>query len=280
MTTLSQTDSAWHPVTVARATGTVVTARANGQSYRISLSVPTGTPPSGGYPCVVVLDGAALFATVAETERRLSNRPEVTGVEPTVIISVGHDSDGLYETGQRHRDYTPGPSTDPSVGGHAVGGAESFLGFLLKELLPLIGERVTLDASRRALLGHSMAGYFVLDTLVHHPSAFASYGSISPSVWWDPARIEEGLKSLTDYTPRLFLAVGELEQPREVSRRALRRMVDSVQQVAGTAEAAGLAEVVCLTLPDENHASVVAPAATRFLQFFSAAYTAAPEVPS
>lgn len=264
-------DSAWSPVPLARSAGAVIQARANGRTYRIAVSTPQADPPEGGFPSLIVLDGAALFATIAETERRLSHRPEATGVQPTVIIGVGHDGDGLYDGPQRHCDFTPGPSVDAGVGPCETGGADRFLDFLTEELPTLAAQRAVLDPGRRALMGHSLAGYFSLHALIRRPAAFAAYGAISPSIWWNPAHILQGLKTLSAPSPRLFLAVGALEQPPAGSPKADRRMVGAAEDVAAAARAAGLAEVQSLVLPDENHASVVAPAAARFLRFIGAA---------
>lgn len=270
MTLSSHSASDWRPVVVARAEYASIKAGA-GRSYRVAVSVPEGAAPPGGYPSLIVLDGAALFATVAETERRLSHRPGATGATPMVVIGVSHDDDRLYDAAQRHRDYTPGPSTEPGVSAVETGGADAFIDVLLNDVIPVAGERVALDPTRRALLGHSLAGYFALHVLTRRPEAFNAYAAISPSLWWNPAPVLSGLADLRTSAPRLFTAVGALEQPDEDTPRARRGMVDGTRRVAIQAARAGLDAPPCLVLPDEDHASVLAPAAARFLRFFSTA---------
>lgn len=267
MTLIQDRDSEWRPVRLARAETRTVRATSNGRDYRISLSIPDGQAPASGFPSLIVLDGGALFPTVAEAERRLNHRSEATGVTPTVVIGVGHDGDSLYDTAQRRRDFTPGPAVDDeesNVGD--TGGADQMLDFLLHQVLPLAGERVRLDPSRRALLGHSLAGYFTLHALVNRPAAFTAYGAISPSIWWNPAHVSEAMTAMTDLSPRLFLAVGELEQALEGSPRGKRRMIEATKDLARVAQATGLAETALRIFPEENHASVVSVAATRFLR--------------
>src|SRR5690606_2377780 len=85
---LSSHETPWTPFHLPRARRCVLRG-GNGHDYDLALSVPDQPPPPEGYPLMVVLDGPALFATAAETERRLSLRPAATGVTPTVVLGVG-----------------------------------------------------------------------------------------------------------------------------------------------------------------------------------------------
>lgn len=219
---------------------------------------------------MMVLDAGALFATVAETERRLALRTEVTGVEPTVIIGVGHDGDDLYDPVQRHRDFTPGPAANErAMDRYETGGAAQMLDVLTGEVVPLIGGEVALNPIRRSLFGHSLAGYFALYAMTTRPEAFAAYAAISPSIWWDPERLAHGLDTMADATPALFLAAGALEEVAGDSPRAKRRMVGALKDFSDAA-AGRVQRLQCTIFPSENHASVVGVAATAFLRFASA----------
>ncbi|MFC7379873.1 alpha/beta hydrolase [Brevundimonas sp. GCM10030266] len=271
MTKTSHPDSAWTPLVAPRTLSRVLVADSNGQSYRISLCVPEGAAPEGGWPSLVVLDGGALFQSVADAERRLSHRPEATGVTPRVIIGVGHDGDALYHPPQRFRDFTPGPAVaDDEANRNASGGASALLTFLLDQLLPLIGETVALDPARRALLGHSLAGYFTLYALTTTPGAFSAYGAISPSLWWNPALILDAVAALPRPSSALYLAAGALERDKPGSPRGDRRMIGALEDLKAATDAAGWPDVSLTVFPDENHASVVLPAAQRFLKFATA----------
>ena len=269
MTRSSHLDQDWTPVLLPRASTRRVRAQTSGYGYRVSLSVPEGPVPPGGFPSMIVLDGGALFATVAETERRLSHRPEATGVSPTVIIGVGHDGDAIYDTAQRHRDFTPGPAaTERDSDAYETGGATDMLEFLTEQVLPLAGRQAALHPGRRSLMGHSLAGYFTLYAMTLRPDAFSAYGAISPSIWWNPGLVSQGVARMQDRSPSLFLAAGELEEVAGDSIRARRRMIGALNDFAGSAEGS-VARLQTTIFSDENHASVVGVAAARFLRFSS-----------
>lgn len=260
----------WTPLGLERAMTCVVRAERTGFDYRVSVSVPEGEAPARGFPMLVVLDGDALFATVAETERRLSRRSEVTRVVPTVIVGVGPAGADLYDPAQRRRDFTPGPPGDPRDAGEGlVGGADAFLSFLLELVLPLAAERAPVDPARIGLMGHSLGGLFALEVLTRCPGAFVTYGVISPSIWWDRNRLTEAATRLTPSGVRVMLAVGELEQkPEEADARRLgRRMVDAVREMGAVlGRSLGSEAVEVFVLPDEDHASVVSAASVRVLR--------------
>lgn len=260
----SHSDPEWRPLVLDRAMTRTVRAAANGRDYRISVFAPDAAPPPGGFPSLIVLDGSALFATVAETANRLSRRPEATGVQPAVIIGVGHHGEGLYDLAQRHRDFTPGPAAAEATP-HETGGADRFLAFLIDELLPLVAQTVPLDPTRRALVGHSLAGLFTLHALASRPAAFAAYGAISPSIWWDREGVTQAISGLNDRSPLLFLAAGERERTPPGARHSERMMVESVEELAVIA--APLIETTLNIFPDEDHGSIVSVAVTRFLRF-------------
>ena len=260
----SHSDPEWRPLMLDRATTRTVRAAANGHDYRINLFIPDAPPPESGFPSMIVLDGKALFVTVAETADRLGRRPEATGVQPAVIIGVGHHGEGLYDLAQRHRDFTLGPAASETIP-HETGGADRFLAFLIDELLPLVAQIVPLDRARRALVGHSLAGLFTLHALAARPTAFAAYGAISPSIWWDKEGVMRAITGLNDRSPRLFLAAGERERTPPGARRSERMMVESIEALAVLT--VPLIETTLRIFPEEDHGSVVSVATTRFLRF-------------
>jgi predicted alpha/beta superfamily hydrolase len=67
------------------------------------------------------------------------------------------------------------------------GGAEQFRRFLELEVMPFVEERIG-AGGRRAVMGESLAGLFVIDTLLSQPGLFDDYVAISPSLWWDDRR--------------------------------------------------------------------------------------------
>jgi hypothetical protein len=86
---------------------------------------------------------------------------------------------GLRDTPTRHRDFTPTKASANS------GGADLYLQFLRKELVPIIDKRFRTDSGRSALVGGSLGGLFVIHALLNEPTLFKSYVAIDPSLWWD-----------------------------------------------------------------------------------------------
>ncbi|MEC5399037.1 alpha/beta hydrolase [Uliginosibacterium sp. H1] len=269
----------WEPVVLPQARSRLWRAGSNGQQYRVSLWLPAGTPPPGGFPVVCVLDANAMFASFTEAVARMSRRTDATGILPTAVIGIAHDEADLYVDALRRRDYTNGPQG----GGVAHGGADAFLSFIVDELLPALEAEAPLSPSRRTLFGHSLGGFFALHALASRPADFGLFAAISPSVWWDEASVHERLSRLDHPTVRSFLCVGEWEgevppwqrsapgHAELVERRAQRRMLANTESVAALLrERLGEARAAFHLFPGEDHASVVMIATQRVLRFASA----------
>lgn len=108
------------------------------------------------------------------------------------------------------------------------GGAEQFRRFLETEVMPFVEERFGVGG-RRALMGESLAGLFVIDTLLSQPSLFDDYVAISPSLWWDDRRplqrADARLAQGEAMGRRLYLAMadegGTMQDGVDILRRAL-----------------------------------------------------------
>lgn len=266
------------PVTLADTQARELHATANGSRYRISLWIPPGEPPTGGWPVIYVLDANALFATFVEALQRGSYRPQATGIETAAVVGVAHAEDSLYVPERRYRDYTFGPSRLATAS--QSGGGEAFLSFIVDELMPGLHEELALNGSRRVLFGHSLAGYFVLHALMARPGAFRTYAAISPSIWWDETGLRERMPAVAGYAARAFIAVGEWESEgapwqrhepghaRMMQRRRERRMVDKAQTMAqDLGKLLGENRVTFHNFPNEDHASVLMVAIQRTLRF-------------
>lgn len=256
----------WPPVVVQGARACALTL--NGHTYTLSLAMPEAAPPPAGYPMALILDADSYFASAVEMTRRLSLRPQGTGVSPMVIVGLDANNPGE----NRHRDFTAGPaaSADDTPANTPVGGAAAFLDALMSKALPLIERQCPIDATRRTLIGHSLAGYFVLLALGLRPRAFSAYGAVSPSLWWDDAALTSILADADLSSARLFLAVGEEEEqaPPRTPRHASRRMISRLQAVA-TALAPRAGRFEHHIYARENHGSVAYASLPRLLSFAS-----------
>jgi predicted alpha/beta superfamily hydrolase len=250
------------------------------ERHRISVAVPGGPAPAGGFPVVYVLDANANFGTVVEAVRRAGRRPDATGVVPAIVVGVAHDGATHYDPGRR-RDFTHRPAavTGAAPADDATGGADAFLRILREDLMPRILRDHPADPARQSLIGHSLAGLFALRVLTTAPTLFETYVAISPSIWWDEAGLLAGVQNLHGAPVRVFLAVGEWEEALPPwqrgapgaaaieARRRERRMVGRARAFAGAlAGVLGEERVSFVAFPDEDHASVVPGAIARGLR--------------
>lgn len=133
------------------------------------------------YPVIYILDGDSHFKGISGIVESLS---AVRTLPEAVIVAVLHKD--------RVKDLTPtavkSSTYIDSLSAKTSGGAEDFTAFLQKELIPHIDS--TYSASPyRVLVGHSLGGLFVINTLLHHTALFNSYVAIDPALWWDDQKL-------------------------------------------------------------------------------------------
>jgi predicted alpha/beta superfamily hydrolase len=158
------------------------------------------------YPVVYLLDGDAHFLSVVGMIQQLST---VNGnnICPQMIVV------GIPNT-DRTRDLTPSHiEASPFGGGNfdqTSGGSELFTNFIENELMPHI-DSLYPTTSYRVLIGHSLGGLMVINTLIHHTDLFNTYIAIDPSMWWDDQKLlkasENILESRNFEKTTLYLAV-------------------------------------------------------------------------
>lgn len=130
------------------------------------------------YPVLYLLDGENNFSSVAGilsdwTGTAQSNYPEMIVVG---IVNI-----------DRNKDYTPTHafrSAEDTISDINSGGGEKFTSFIEKELMPYINKNYSTN-SFNLLIGHSLGGLFVVNTLLNHTNLFNAYIAIDPSLWWD-----------------------------------------------------------------------------------------------
>ncbi|GLK72206.1 alpha/beta hydrolase [Ancylobacter dichloromethanicus] len=270
-----------NPVTLPDAEWFDLAPEGGGAPWRIFLARPPGEAPAAGFPALFMLDANAGFATFVEVLRRGAVRPAATGIGPAVLVGIGY-REGEDARARRTFDYTTGPGAEAGrAGERPTGGRDAFLAFIEQVLKPHIAREVPLDPARQTLFGHSLAGWFTLDVMARDSAAFRSYVAVSPSLWWDEARLIEGLALPRVVPPRLSMMVGEWEQAlapwqaarpeaaEMAARRARRGMVARAQGFAARArDALGPgAEVQFEVLAGEDHASILPAAMARALRF-------------
>ncbi|PZQ54931.1 MAG: esterase [Phenylobacterium zucineum] len=176
-----------------------------GDVREINVRLPDGYAAGGrAYPVLYLLDGGLEqdFGHIAG----LAQLGDVSGTfGPFIVVGV--------QTKVRRAELTP-PATDARyrAGFPDAGGAARFRRFLAEEVFPFVAANYRVEP-RRAVMGESLAGLFVVDTLLHAPAMFDDYVAVSPSLWWDD---RNGLRRLGGASGDGLLEAGPLEGRRVV----------------------------------------------------------------
>jgi predicted alpha/beta superfamily hydrolase len=153
------------------------------------------------YPVLYLLDGRAYFdATIGIAHHLGSWNAAVQSIPDLIVVAI--------QNTKRPRDMTPTRmATGPYSSGS--GGAAAFRNFLESELIPAVDKQFRTTGAR-VLVGHSLAGLFVLDTFLEKPYLFEAYIASDPSLWWDDNLLARKLSARSGTPPgtsiRLYLA--------------------------------------------------------------------------
>ena len=131
------------------------------------------------YPVMYLLDGAEHFVHVTGIIHYLSG----IGHIPQMIMVAIPNTRRTHDLTPTHNDEFP-----------SSGGGEKFLAFLENELIPYIDNNYKTHPYR-IIAGHSLAGTFVVYTMITKPELFGAYLSISPSLGWDNEVVVKRAKS-------------------------------------------------------------------------------------
>lgn len=225
-----------------------IQSTALGETRRINVyrPQPWGLDPKTPLPVLYMPDGGIGedFLHVAGLVQVLTGNGSM---RPFLLVGI--------ENTERRRDMT-GPSRDPEDQKIAprIGGSAAYRDFLRDELMPQVCQRYAAN-DERALIGESLAGLFVIETLLQEPTLFNSYIALDPSLWWNHGALLSGagkqVPSVARSGARLFLASSG--QPELAASSA--RLAALLQQ------ASPATLVKYQPLPEETHATIYHPAA-------------------
>jgi predicted alpha/beta superfamily hydrolase len=152
-----------------------------GERRVINVYVPPGyATASERYPVMYMADGGMnedFPHVVGSVDVSIKNAV----IRPVIVV-------GIQNT-ERRRDLVGATvvAEEQQAAPHA-GGAERFRRFLRDEVTPLVEQRYRTTAER-AIIGESLSGLFVVETLLVEPAMFDSYIAADPSVWWNEAQL-------------------------------------------------------------------------------------------
>lgn len=171
-------------------------------------------------------------------------------MRPTLLIGI--------ENTERKRDMT-GPTEDAEDKKIAprVGGSAAYRQFLREELMPEITRRYGQPA-RKAIVGESLAGLFVVETFLREPDLFDTYIAFDPSLWWNRSRLVADAPALLSTGSRSGKAVFIASSGQPELAAAAQKLDATLED----AHVAGLSHAYA-PFPQETHATIYQPAALR-----------------
>jgi len=210
-----------------------------GQDYELWVSLPSNYHSTNNlYPVILLLDPYRSFSILKGYTDVLTFPHSI--IPEAIIVGIGYGGKGFQAKLNwvlgRIRDLTPtvDPETEnlleKSIMAFGIkdvkvktGGAELFLKFIGKELLPYIESNYRIDPHQRILSGYSFGGLFCLFTLFHNPNLFSGYLVGSPSIRYNDGIILDYeynySKTHTDLSADVFISAGELETTSEDVRK-------------------------------------------------------------
>ena len=220
-----------------------------GETRRINVYAPAAYAASDTLrlPVLYMPDGG-----IGEDFLHIAGLVQISSLNGTLrpFLLVG------IENTERRRDLT-GPTeveADREIAPH-VGGSAAFRAFIRDELMPVI-DAAYRTTGETAIVGESLAGLFVVESLLLEPDLFDTYIAVDPSLWWNGGRLAAGavdaLRGHSLAGKTLYLAASsepEIATDTAALAAALRE-----------ADLDGLT-LHYLSLPDEGHGTIYHPAA-------------------
>lgn len=145
------------------------------------IKLPENYNPNSGkkYPVIYLLDGFSLKNSLESVYNNYWGH-----YLPQMILV------GISNKTNRTRDLTTSKieSRHGSVMNVETGGAENFVQFIEKELIPFI-DKTYPSSPYRTLIGHSYGGLFAINMLINHSHIFNNYITVDPSLDWDNQKL-------------------------------------------------------------------------------------------
>lgn len=178
-----------------------------------------------------------------------------------VQVSVGNGTMRPFllvgiENTERRRDMTgPTEVADDRKIAPRVGGSPAFRRFIREELMPAVRTKYRVT-EERGIVGESLAGLFVVETLLLEPDLFDTYMAFDPSLWWNAQHLvktaPKRVRALSGRPLRLFLASSREPELAKLTTA----FADTLRSHAPKS-----LRWHYLPMPEETHATIYHPAA-------------------
>lgn len=229
-------------------------SRTLGETRRINVYRPPSwdEPADAARPVLYMPDGG-----MAEDFLHIAGLLQVSvgngSMRPMLLVGI--------ENTQRRRDMT-GPTVNPEDKKIApqVGGSAAFRTFIRTELMPAIKSRYK-TTDETAIMGESLAGLFVVETLLLEPHLFDSYIAFDPSLWWNNKSLlssaAERVKAARTRKAAVYLASSNEKELATLTAEFA---------AALKAHASPMLQSHYAPMPDETHGTIYHPAALKALR--------------
>jgi predicted alpha/beta superfamily hydrolase len=180
-----------------------------------------------------------------------------------VQVSVGNGTMRPFilvgiENTQRRRDMTgPTESEQDKKIAPRVGGSAAFRAFIRRELMPQVKARYR-TTDETAVVGESLAGLFVVETLLTEPDLFDTYIAFDPSLWWNNQKLVTDAAEILRKQPKLSKTLYLANSDEEMIPGVMQRFVEILSKHAPP--------TLCWhyeKMPDEHHSTIYHPAALK-----------------
>jgi predicted alpha/beta superfamily hydrolase len=168
------------------------------RSFNVYLPPSYLTHLQAEYPVAYLMDGDYNFYHTVGLIEQLAG---ISGKIPEmIVVGVADNGHSKYINNCTPNEETSNPD----------GQSDKFLNYLTTEL------RNEIDSSFRTadysiLIGHSLGGLFVVNSLLSEPTSFNAYIAISPSLWWNDykaeSKVEEFYKKYDNLNRFLYLSL-------------------------------------------------------------------------
>ena len=178
------------------------------QEYKLWINLPQNYEPSKQeYPVIYVLDAQWDFTMLISIYGQLNYDGDVPDA---ILVGVTWGGESPDAEKLRGRDFTPTKLAD----WENSGGADKFLEFWRKELIPFIAQEYSAN-DERVLIGSSLGGLFTTYTMLTQPDLFDGYLATATSAWWDNELLISLVKQKTEllqaHPVKMYSAAGEFD---------------------------------------------------------------------
>ncbi len=226
-------------------------SRVLGETRRINVYLPPGYADSAGarFPVLYMPDGG-----IAEDFLHVAGLVQVSvgngTMRPFILVGI--------ENTERRRDMTgPTANAEDRKIAPRVGGSAAFRAFIRRELMPRVKARYR-TTDETAVVGESLAGLFVVETLLEEPDLFDTYIAFDPSLWWNDQGLVNGAAEELRRRPGLSKTLYLANSGEEMTPGTMQRFADVLSRSAPPGLRWHLEK-----MPEERHATIYHPAALK-----------------